>query len=102
MELRARGLEVAGNRPELVVKLEKDRRKGAGCPWTGCVGEVVAHLGVCEWETVKCTSEGCTEAPPRKEWAEHVATCKLRGQKCRHCKTVVREAFRSYPRQCIN
>jgi len=31
----------------------------------------------------------------RKEWAEHVTTCKLRGAKCRHCGTVVREAFRS-------
>ena len=105
-ELLQRGLETAGRRPELVARLEEGRKKGVAlprrlapadsmavealqdekCGWKGRVGELVAHLGTCEWAPVECRNKGCTESPLRKDLPEHGATCGGHKVRCRHCR----------------
>ena len=70
-ELRQRCLVSTGGKPELVARLEEDRRKDAGCRWVGCVGELAAHLGECEWPQVKCPHQGCTASPLRMDLLLH-------------------------------
>ena len=72
-ELRQRGLDPTGNKPELAVRLEEDRKKGAVCRWRGSVGELAGHLRECV-----C----CTEKPLRGVLLEHYATIP-----CGHCAT---------------
>jgi len=85
-ELLHRGLETVGNKAEMEARLEEDRKQGAGCKWKGRVGGLAAHLLECQWVPVKCPNEGCTESPPRKDLAEHEATCGMRKVKCAHCE----------------
>jgi hypothetical protein len=86
-ELRQRGLDSVGGKPELVTRLEEDRRKDAGCRWGGKVGELAAHRGKCEWEPVKCKNKGCTDSSLPKDRPEHGATCEHRVVSCRLCKS---------------
>ena len=92
-ELRQRGLDSTGNKPVLEARLEEDRAKDAGCRWKGCVGDLAAHLGKCEWEPVTCTLQGCTESILPKDLPQHKETCQHRKVPCGHCKAGV--AFRS-------
>ena len=86
-ELRQRGLETAGSKPELVARLEEDRRrKGGGCEWMGRVGELAAHLGDCEWRPVKCLNKGCAESPLQRDLPEHDLTCRERKVPCSTCE----------------
>ena len=89
-ELRQRRLDSTGNKPGLVARVEEDRQKDGGCRWRGRVGQLPAHLGgECAWETVKCSNEGCTASPLRKELPAHDATCENCAVKCGHCSTEV-------------
>ena len=42
-QLRQRELGIGGKKPELVARLEADRKKGAGCGWKGTVGGLAAR-----------------------------------------------------------
>ena len=85
-ELLQRGLDSTGNKPELVARLEEDRKEGVGCRWRGYVGQLAGHLGECGFAPKKCPNEGCTESPLRKDLPAHEATmCEHRAVKCRHC-----------------
>ncbi|KAJ1494555.1 hypothetical protein T484DRAFT_1765324 [Baffinella frigidus] len=103
-ELRQRGLETAGSKPELEARLEEDRTKGAGCGWKGRVGELHAHLlGECQWAPVKCPNQGCTETPLRKDLPEHEATCKHRMEQCPNqgcCVTAARGTMDEHREEC--
>ena len=101
-ELGKRGLETTGSKPELVARLEEDRRKGAGCGWRGRVGELAVHLLVtCEWVPVKCTNAGCPESPLRKDLAQHDATCGNRVVKCSHCwRHTLRHSLAEHEQRC--
>jgi len=75
-ELRQGGLDTSGNKEVLVERLEKDRKKDAGCNkdcrWIGKVGGLTVHLEEeCDWVAIKCL--GCTESPLRKDLPEHDA-----------------------------
>ena len=101
-ELGQRGLDSTGNKPVLVVRLEEDRRKDAGCWWKGCVGELDAHLRECKWAPVKCINEGCTESPRRKDLLEHNATCEHRTVPCGHCyKQQVQRSLAEHEGNCL-
>ena len=80
------GLDLQGNKLVLVARLEENRMQDAGCRWTGCVGELAAHLGECAREPVTCPNKGCTETPLRKNLLDHKATCEHRKVPCGHCK----------------
>ena len=92
-ELRQRGLDSLGGKPELVARLEEDRKKDAGCRWTGRVGGLAAHLGECAWEPVECPHTGCTKSMLPKDVLEHKATCEHRQVPCGHCKKNVALRF---------
>jgi len=46
------------------------RCEHAECAWRGCVGQLAAHLGECEWEPANCLNAGCADSPLPKDVRE--------------------------------
>ena len=101
-ELTQRGLDSEGGKPDLVARLEEDRKKG--CAWTGRVGGLAKHRGVCEWEPVKCPYTGCTDPPIRRgraaALAEHKKTCGIRQVLCKCGKKTTRSLLAGHQALC--
>jgi len=63
--------------------------KGKICTWVGTVSELQAHVEVCPFEIVTCSSIGCQSRKMRYLMTSHVNTCPHRKQPCANCREQV-------------
>ncbi|XP_065181186.1 uncharacterized protein LOC135811872 isoform X2 [Sycon ciliatum] len=76
-----------------------------GCTWTGKLRNIEDHLAVCEYVTVRCPNEGCSETMHRNQLNHHVTdVCRYTPVPCALCSVLVPQALTPdhIAQECIN
>eukprot|EP01012_Entosiphon_sulcatum_P066978 TRINITY_DN96444_c0_g1_i1.p1 TRINITY_DN96444_c0_g1~~TRINITY_DN96444_c0_g1_i1.p1 ORF type:complete len:472 (-),score=81.36 TRINITY_DN96444_c0_g1_i1:41-1456(-) len=85
--LAAEDLQKAYKTTRMVSKLDVwcDNRSN-GCPWTGKWVDLKDHRDLCDYESVRCPHEGCTEpAMHRRVLQQHLPICPYKAFECQYC-----------------